>query len=133
MATLVKRKPKAKEMKIVPALRDYFRAKLAAELGPHDLKHLLDAGNREVVVLDVRSKEGYRKAHVPGAVHIPFEELSRRAGELDRSKEYISYCWNETCFLAARACYYLASQGFVARELVGGIGAWTAASFPTEK
>ena len=59
-----------------------FQAKLAAELGPHNVKRLLDHGAHDIVVLDVRTREGYAEGHVSGAVNIPFEELPTRAKEL---------------------------------------------------
>ena len=114
-------------------LKRYFELKLAAELGPHNLKRLMDAGDRMFVVLDVRSREGYREGHIPGALHIPFEELPSRLKELPRQKEIISYCWDVTCILSTKASYILASKGFVARELLGGIDAWRKAGFPIER
>jgi len=128
----VLRSKKSKPIQLVPTLKEYFQAKLAAELGPHDVKRLIDAQNREIVILDVRSREGFDEGHVPGAVHIPLEELTGRVRELDPKKEYISYCWTVTCLLSAKASYYLASQGFLAREMVGGIEAWKSAGFPLE-
>lgn len=114
-------------------LKRYFEAKLAAELGPHNVKRLLDSQSRHVVILDVRSAEGYRAGHVPGAINIPFEELPTRLKELPKNKEIISYCWNVTCLLCTKASYFLASKGFKAREMIGGIESWQDAGFPIEK
>ncbi len=114
-------------------LKRYFEAKLAAELGPHNVKRLLDSGSRDFVTLDVRSAEGYQEGHVPGAIHIPFEELATRVKELPKSKEIISYCWDVTCLLCTKASYILSSKGYKAREMIGGIDAWRKAGFPVEK
>ena len=132
MATATARPPKA--IRLSPTrLRRYFEDKLAAELGPHNVKRLLDAGTRDVVILDVRSTEGYGHGHVPGAINIPFEQLPHRLRELPKSKEIITYCWNVTCLLCTKAAYVLASKGYKAREMIGGIQSWKDAGFPVEQ
>lgn len=111
----------------------YFAVKLAAELGPHNLKRLLDAGATDIIVLDVRTRGGFRAGHIPGAINIPFEELPARLGELPKKKELITYCWNATCILCTKASYVLASKGFRTKEMIGGIEEWGKAGFPIEK
>jgi len=124
----------ARMIRIAPAqLKRYFEAKLAAELGPHNVKRLMDSGVRNFVILDVRSVEGYREGHVPGALNIPFEELPNRLKELPKNQEIITYCWNVTCLLCTKAAYVLASKGFTAREMIGGIASWQEAGFPVER
>ena len=131
MAVAVTRVPAIKPA--TPAqLAKYFEAKLAAELGPHNVKRLLDAAPRSVVLLDVRSWEGYREGHLPGAVNIPFEELPARLKELPKGKDIIAYCWDVTCILSTKAAYVLAKRGYRAKEMLGGIAEWRKAGFPTE-
>ena len=113
-------------------LAAYFRAKLAAELGPHNVKRLLDRGE-PVVVVDVRSADGYQAGHIPGARSLPFEQLPERSRELPRDQEIITYCWNATCFLSTKAAFVLASKGYRVKEMVGGIDEWNAAGFPVEQ
>ena len=132
MATTATRRP-APTIRLVPTqLKRYFEAKLAAELGPHNVKRLIDSGDRGFVILDVRTADGFRKGHVPGAINIPFEELPGRLKELPRNKEIISYCWDVTCLLCTKAAYVLASKGYTAREMIGGIASWREAGFPVE-
>lgn len=115
------------------ALKRYFELKLAAELGPHNVKRLLDQDSSRLVLLDVRSGEGYAAGHVPGAVNIPFEELPARMKELPKAKDIITYCWDVTCLLCTKAAYVLASKGYRAKEMIGGIDAWQKAGFPVER
>ena len=114
-------------------LKRYFELKLAAELGPHNVKRLLDQEAGRLVILDVRSREGYAAGHLPGAVSIPFEELPARLRELPKQKDIITYCWNVTCLLCTKAAYVLASKGYRAKEMIGGIAEWEKAGFPVEK
>jgi hypothetical protein len=43
-----------------------------------------------VVVLDVRNEEIDRK--IKGALHMPYNDIERRAGELPRDREIVTYC-----------------------------------------
>ena len=130
--TATKRQPAIKP--VSPAQRArYFEAKLAAELGPHNVKRLMDENQNLAVILDVRSQEGYQAGHIPGAVNVPFEELPERMKELPKNKDIITYCWDVTCLLCTKAAYVLASKGYRAKEMLGGIASWKAAGFPVER
>ena len=113
-------------------LAKYFAAKLAAELGPHNVKRLLDHDPGQAVLLDVRSVEGYREGHLPGAINIPFEQLPQRMSELPKDVDIIAYCWDVTCLLCTKAAYVLASKGYRAKEMIGGIDSWKRAGFSVE-
>ena len=132
MATTTRRPPRASRKLSSAELKRYFEAKLAAELGPHNVKRLVDSGDRSFVILDVRSAQAYREAHVPGAINIPFEEFPSRLKELPKGQEVISYCWDVTCTLCTKASYILASKGYTAREMIGGLDSWRKAGFPVE-
>ena len=43
-----------------------------------------------VVVLDVRNEQIARK--IKGALHMPYNDIESRAGELPRDREIITYC-----------------------------------------
>ncbi len=133
VATRTRRRQSAITRATPAQLARYFEAKLSAELGPHNVKRLLDENASRVVLLDVRSRDGYEAGHVAGAINVPFEELPARLKELPRNKDLIAYCWNVTCLLCTKAAFFLAKNGFRAKEMVGGIESWQQAGFPVEK
>jgi rhodanese-related sulfurtransferase len=114
-------------------LAAYFAAKLAAELGPHNVKRLQDAGDDSILLLDVRKPDAFREGHVPTAQNIPFEELPARMAQLPKAKTIITYCWDITCILSTKAAFVLASEGFHVKEMLGGMEAWTEAGFHVER
>jgi 3-mercaptopyruvate sulfurtransferase SseA len=48
--------------------------------------------NNEAVLVDVRPKESYDAEHAQGALLIPLNDVSARAGELPKDKLIITYC-----------------------------------------
>jgi phage shock protein E len=60
---------------------------------PSRLMTLIAAGTAPAIV-DVRSKKEFEQGHVPGAIHVPFWQVGRRAGELAeyREGEVVVYC-----------------------------------------
>lgn len=56
-----------------------------------ELKKMIEAD--KVVVLDVRSADAYREAHIPGAVSAPLAELDKHVEKLKSAKKpIVSYC-----------------------------------------
>ncbi len=46
----------------------------------------------DVIIVDTRAESSYHKAHLPGAISIPLEEVEGRYTELQAGKEIITYC-----------------------------------------
>jgi hydroxyacylglutathione hydrolase len=69
---------------------------------------LAAAGPENAVVLDVRRALEWADGHVAGAVHIPFSELPRRAGEIPPGEVWI-YC--RTGYRSTVAASILAATG----------------------
>jgi phage shock protein E len=47
-----------------------------------------------IVLLDVRTDKEYEQGHIPGAVHIPFSQISERIKKLKKDKELVVFCQN---------------------------------------
>ncbi len=80
------------------ARRAYLGAEDTTAVDTDGLLRRLDA--HEVVVLDVRPEPEYVGGHLPGAMHIPLDELADRLAELPRDKEIVAYCRGQYCVLA---------------------------------
>lgn len=95
------------------------------DLGPVDTGELLRrlaAG--DVVVVDVRPAPEYAAGHLPGAVHIPLEELADRLSELPPGREVVAYCRGRYCVLAHDAVRLLSARGRPARRAAEGALEW---------
>ncbi len=100
----------------------------AEPVGVDELLARSSAG--EVVVVDVRPRLEFEAGHLPGAVSIPLEELSRRLSELDPDTSIVAYCRGPYCVLAAQAVAELRAAGLRAERLAGGPPDWHAAGLP---
>lgn len=109
-----------------------------AYLGPEDttavdtdeLLRRLDGG--DTVILDVRPDPEYTAGHLPGAVHIPLDELTQRLSELPPGREIVAYCRGRYCVLAHDAVRLLNRHGMTARRAADGILEWKLAGLPID-
>ena len=86
----------------------------------------------DVVVLDVRPEPEYAAGHLPGAIHIPLEQLADRLHDLPRNRDIIAYCRGQYCVLAHDAVRLLRTYGITARRASDGILEWRLAGHPIE-
>lgn len=58
-----------------------------------DLEEKIDRGD-DFTLVETLAAEQYRKAHLPGALNLPPDEVGERAGEVlpDKSADIILYC-----------------------------------------
>ncbi len=96
---------------------------------PHTLSaHQAHTRLHELTVLDVRTPGEYAAGHLPGALNIPLDQISRALPAVrhaaDRGDILV------VCASGARsdsACRTLAEHGIDTATLAGGTGAWAAA------
>lgn len=94
-------------------------------------KELIDK-EKDVFILDVRTKEEYNEAHIKGASLIPIRELEQNINRIPKDKKVIVHC--ATGKRSARACGMLKDKGL--KELYnveGGITQWKSEGYPIEK
>ena len=80
----------------------------------------------KTLLLDVRRADERAKGFIPGALHIPLDELRTRLGELPRDREIIVSC--HTGQRSYFACRLLTQNGFHVRNLTGAWRTWSAAT-----
>lgn len=110
---------------------EYFAAKNAFTTGPVELNRQVENGDN-IVIIDVRAEEDFRKGHVPGAVNLPEDQWHTLQG-LARDVPNILYCYSPTCHLAARAAQRFAHEGYPVMEMDGGFEAWQENDLEVEK
>ncbi|MFQ6115769.1 MAG: ArsR/SmtB family transcription factor [bacterium] len=88
--------------------------------------------NKEVIVIDVRPPEEYKKGHISGALSIPLTELENRLQEIPQDREVVAYCRGRYCVLSAEAMKVLREAGYQAVRLREGLPEWKEAGLPVE-
>jgi rhodanese-related sulfurtransferase/DNA-binding transcriptional ArsR family regulator len=114
-------------LRLVPDARETDPAWL--EISHDELLSRVRQGR--AVVLDVRPTREYEAGHIPGAVHIPADELAERIDELPDT-EIVAYCRGEYCVLSYDAVRLLTRQGRTAIRLAAGMLEWRLAGRPVE-
>jgi rhodanese-related sulfurtransferase len=96
-----------------------------------ELKARVEAGEDDLVVLDVREREAYEAGHVPGARLLPRGQLELRVNQdlPDPTRRILSCC--ELGYISTLAAATLRNMGFQhAVALDGGMKAWREAGYP---
>lgn len=83
-------------------------------------------------VLDVRTAGEFRTCHIPGAVNVPLDQISRYLEQLIRVPEpLVLVC--QAGSRAAQACQQLSAEGKDVQVLSGGMVAWQQAGGDVER
>jgi thioredoxin len=107
-----------------------FLPRAAGAVKAPELAQLLAGG--ALVPVDARDAAAFARAHLPGAVNIPFEEIESRLAELHMlAGQPVLYCrsGDKTKELSQK----LAEQGMPVAFLEGGILGWEAEGLPIQK
>lgn len=59
-------------------------------ISPEEL-HAQLAGSTPPTVIDVRSKEAYQASHIPGARHIPRDDLAQSLAQIPKDRPVVTY------------------------------------------
>ncbi len=103
------------------------------ELEPIPAAELLKRAKQGLVtVLDVRPAKEFAAGHLPGAINVPVENMSKRLRKFPKGREVIAYCRGPYCLLSVDAVAMLRTKGYKARRLQDGFPEWKAAGLPVE-
>jgi rhodanese-related sulfurtransferase len=98
-----------------------------------ELASRIAARQNDLVVLDVREKDAFDVAHVPGAKHLPRGQLELRINDVlpDPTARVVTVC--EFGKISTLAAATLRDLGFLrAAALDGGMKAWRDGGFPVD-
>jgi rhodanese-related sulfurtransferase len=111
--------------------RQYLEERGALEaVGNDELVRRVRAG--EVTLIDVRPREEYVAAHIPGAISVPLADLGKRLGTLQKRRDIVAYCRGPYCVMALDAVDLLKRKGFRAHRLEHGVPEWRAQGWRVE-
>ena len=91
---------------------------------------------KRALFVDARKAEEYQELHIQGAMNVPPEtwgELASSEMKMDRMRELVVYCSQESCDDALKLAKKLREAGF-SRVLAftGGFRAWDEAGYPAD-
>ena len=111
----------------------FFAARLACQTDVSDVHAALESSSPGFVLIDSRGIEGWQQGHIPGAIHLPTDDIPTEAPRrLDPAVPVVTYCWGPGCNGATRAALALARLGYQVKEMLGGIEYWQREGFPIE-
>jgi len=114
--------------------RAHFHRLLTLETDCWDVNAAITNGNRQFVLLDVRSPELFAAGHVPGAINLPHRRINERnLRECPNETFFVVYCNGPHCNGADRAALKLAMLGRKVKKMIGGIEGWKDDGFPLNK
>ena len=114
-----------------PDAARHYAAKLAFEADCWDVHHALSNRLQDFVLLDVRGRNAYADAHVPGALSLPHADITaeRIARSWPAETLFVTYCAGPHCNGADRAALKLATLGYAVKIMIGGITGWADEGF----
>jgi rhodanese-related sulfurtransferase len=97
------------------------------EVSREEAEKLIEDGAQ---LIDVRADHEWEAGRIAGAGHVELDELSARAGEIDRDRPVILYCRGGN--RSTMATEALAAAGYDAAKLSEGIVGWAEVGLPLE-
>ena len=110
----------------------HYQNKLAFETDSWDLKVALETGEN-VIVIDARSPDAYKKEHIPGAINIPHRTMSEDTTKhIKQDFLVVTYCDGIGCNASTKGALNMTKLGFRVKELMGGLDWWKRDGHKTE-
>lgn len=111
----------------------HFGRKLGFETDCADVFAAISRGPADFVLLDVRGRKAFARAHVPGAVSLPHLDINaRRLEAWPMETMFVVYCAGPHCNGADRAAFRLAGLGRPVKLMIGGMTGWADEGFAFE-
>ena len=98
------------------------------EIDPAEVEKLASAEDAEIV--DVRRDYEHEAGHIAGSRHIEMNDLTQASDSLPKDRPVVFYCRGGS--RSAMAAEAFKQAGFDARNMTGGLVAWTEHGLPLE-
>ena len=103
-------------------------SKAKQSVSPTEARELIAAGHARA--MDVRDLEGWKSGRLPGAMHIPADEVSSRLDELPEEGQILVAC--ERGDRSSKVAEELRRKDYDAVVLEGGMKAWKKEHLPVQ-
>ncbi len=99
-----------------------------------EVRELLERG-ADLLVVDAREPESYRRGHLPGAVNYPYGNWLEEGKPLPpRDRDLIVYCNNQDCPIGRLWSEQAVQRGYTrVRHMKAGFAGWEAQGLPVER
>jgi rhodanese-related sulfurtransferase len=127
--------PKVTEQITIQQVADKYYTQMGKDvykISEVDLKAKVDANDKNMLLIDIRSAEDYAKGHVKGAVNVPFAKVHEYLDKLPADKEIVVYCY--TGQTAGQTVAIMNMYGYKAKSMnLGFTTGWVGKnSFPVD-
>ncbi|PAE15059.1 rhodanese-like domain-containing protein [Virgibacillus sp. 7505] len=89
---------------------------------PEELDELIENGTSSYKVIDVREDEEVEQGMIPGAIHIPLQQIPEKLPELPMDDTYVLVCRGGHRSMNAAA--FMENQGYDVINMDGGMLEW---------
>jgi rhodanese-related sulfurtransferase len=115
------------------AVLRHFGDKLTFETDCWEVHESLKAPAPDFVVIDVRGPGEFAQAHVPGAINIPYLQITAsEIAQCPRKTTFVVYGAGSHCNRADKAAIRLAELQLPVKIMVGGLSGWVEEAFPVD-
>jgi len=109
---------------------EHFAGRLSFETDCADVHASFLNPPADFVLLDVRGPNAYARSHVPGALNLPWRDMTaERLESWPRDTLFVVYCAGPHCNGADRAALRLSQLGRPVKLMLGGVTGWADEGF----
>ena len=123
-------------------IKEFYDTENAVHVSPHTIRKKMDRGEKNFILIDLRSQEEYEKEHIVGAINIPTykdpnnsisietevkekERILNAFKELEKQdKEIVTYCYSMPCMTGRKVGKLLSDNGIYVKTLNIGWNEW---------
>ncbi len=116
-------------------IKEFYEVENAVYVSPHHIRKHIEQGDKDFILIDLRSQQEYETAHIIGALNVPvyvspdksaYEDIDRIVNEFRKiQEEYINktiivYCYSAPCMSGRKIGKMLTEHDIYVKHL--GIG-----------